>query len=486
MDLFPGSLVERYEVVSRLGSGHMATTYHVRHSVLDTHHALQVPNQHRRGLFKRLVAGARIQAKLRHPGVVSCTDVLDVEGSPVLVLDHVQGPNLDQLVRYQRLDERRIDAIAAGLFTAVDFIHANSIIHRHLKPKNVIVDLAHGREVPRITDFTLATQTGTMAMAKRTKPRVFGTASYMPPEQTYDSDLVGHQADVWAVACILYYLATGHEAFGGPDAEATFAQVRSGHYTLLKRVVPNAPDRWAKAIGFSLMVEPDDRIQSIAELAAVWFDGVDQRPLSAAASAPVGRVTLVFTDIQGSTQLWEADPEVARTSLAAHDAVMRKALHQHGGYEVKTEGDAFMVAFESPVSALRFCVQVQLELHRHPWSDRLLARPEAAEGAGYRGLRVRMGVHEGTPECRRHGGKADYYGPMVNRAARISGAGHGGQILVSGETWEKADRALRAAVKETSLGNFQLRGLSGAQDLVEIVPIELEERSFPPIKADPT
>ncbi|MEZ4316376.1 MAG: adenylate/guanylate cyclase domain-containing protein [Myxococcota bacterium] len=483
MELVPGAMVDRYVVISRLGAGLMATTYHVRHGVLDTHHALQVPNQHRKGLFRRLVAGAKIQAKLRHTGVVSCTDVLDVEGLPVLVLDHVQGPNLDQLIRYHDLDEARIDSLAGGLFTAVDFLHANSIIHRHLKPKNIIVDMAHGREVPRVTDFTLAATSGTTSMRVREKPRVFGTPSYMSPEQTENSDLVGYRTDLWSVGCILYYMVTGSEAFGAADAEATIAQVRAGLYVPIKRRVPAAPDRWARAIHNCLMVDEDQRMQSAEELAAVWFEGMEKRPLQTVLTAPVGSVTLVFTDIEGSTKLWEANEEVARHSLHAHDAVMRSVLHRFGGYEVKTEGDAFMVAFSKPSAALRFCVEVQLSLHQHPWSDALLDRPEASVKPGFRGLRVRMGVHEGVPECRRRGGKADYYGPMVNRAARIAGSGHGGQILVSAHTWEQADRSVRSAVTATNMGTFELRSLSGTQEIIQIVPTELEDREFPPIKA---
>jgi class 3 adenylate cyclase len=482
MDMVPGTMVERYEVISRLGGGHMATLYHVRHQVLDTHHALQVPNQTARGLFRRLIAGAKIQAKLRHSGVISCTDVLDIDGMPLLVLDHVRGPNLSQLVRYHELSEARIDAIAAGLFDALDFIHANSIIHRHIKPKNIIVDLGRGKVNPRITDFTLAVNTGTTARRIRKKPRVFGTPAFMAPEQTVNSDLVGNRADLWSLGCVLYYLATGEEPFTGPDAESTFARIRAGQYIPLKRRLPDAPDRWALAIAHCFMVDEDDRMESAAELSDVWFEGTERTTLDADDGAPVGRVTLVFTDIQGSTQLWEADAAVARASLAAHDAVMRAALQKHGGYEVKTEGDAFMIAFKNPSQALRFCVEVQLSLQRHPWSDALLARPEAAETDGFRGLRVRMGVHEGHPECRRAGGRADYYGPMVNRAARISGVGHGGQILVSEETWERMDRRARAAVTATPLGSYALRGLSGTQDIVQVLPVELDERQFPPVK----
>lgn len=482
MDLVPGAAVERYVVISRLGSGRMTTTYHVRHLTLDTHHAMVVPNRRAKGLFARLTAGAKIQAKLRHAGVISCTDVLEVDGLPLLIIDHVRGPSLEQLVRYHTLDETRIDAIAGGLLAAVDFLHANSIVHRHLKPPNIIVDMAHDLDVPRISDFTLAF-VGRAPEKRRAQPRVFGTPTYMSPEQTLDSDQVDHRSDLWSVGCTLYYLCTRHDAFEARDTtDETLALVRSGVYTPLIKRLEGAPRRWARAIAHCLLVDPEERMQSAHEIAEIWFQGVEKRAIAVPRAAPVGRVTLVFTDIEGSTRLWESEEEVARHSLHAHDAVMRSSLQKHGGYEVKTEGDAFMIAFPSPAQALRFCVEVQQSLHTHPWSERLLARPEAAVAPGFRGLRVRMGVHEGEPECRRKNGRADYYGPMVNRAARIASCGHGGQVLVSAETWEQASRDVKQAVQATDLGEFSLRSLSGTQRIVQLVPNEFIERRFEPIK----
>jgi len=485
MDLVPGTQVERYLVVSRIGAGRMSTTYEVRHVTLNTPHALVVPNEPIRGLLLRMVAGAKIQARLRHPGVVSATDVLDLEGLPALVLDHVEGPNLEEFVSSHDLDEPSIDAIAGGLIDAVGWLHRNSVLHRHLKPQNVMVDLGGDLVVPRITDFTLARLMGhTGAKRVRKKPRVFGTASYMSPEQTRDSDLVGPPADIWSLGCILYYLCTGEAAFDGPDPETTFEAVRAGRYKSLDQRILGAPPRWGKAIARALVVDDDDRVPTAEALGELWFEGTSERPGMSSKTAPVGRVTLVFTDIQGSTRLWEQAQEVARHSLRAHDAVMRASLHRHGGYEVKTEGDAFMVAFAHPVSALEFCLEVQRELHAHPWSPDLLALPEAAEAPGFRGLRVRMGVHIGEPEARTRGNKVDYFGPMVNRAARIASAGHGGQILASKEAWNLARSKLRDDTAATRLGEFGLRGLAGTQEIVQVLPVELAERTFPPIKAD--
>lgn len=485
MHLEPGALVERYIVEAKIGAGTFSTTWRARHLNLDTLHALQVPNSPRASLHARMVAGARIQARLRHPHVVAATDVLELNGIPAVVLDYVDGPTLEEFVRAHELDEGSIDAIAAGLFEAIGWLHRNSVVHRNLKLRNVIVDLGSDVYVPRVTDFLLARVLGERTRGKRKGPRIFGTPSFMSPEQTLNSNDVDHRADLWSLACILYQICSGQVAFDGGSPEEVFQVVRAGRYLPLRSHVPSAPRRWAEAIEAALVIDPEDRVASAEAMAELWFSGTTERPRRSRRAPPVGHIALVFTDIQGSTGLWEARPELARHSLRAHDAILRAALHRNGGYEVKTEGDAFMIAFPDAIQATRFCLDAQRALHEHPWSPELLALPEAAEGPGFRGLRVRMGVHVGEPEARAVGDKVDYFGPMVNRAARIGGAGHGGQTLLSGEAWEAVRRALADALVAEPLGCFQLRGLEGVQELVQVLPPKLAGRTFPAIRANP-
>jgi predicted ATPase/class 3 adenylate cyclase len=203
--------------------------------------------------------------------------------------------------------------------------------------------------------------------------------------------------------------------------------------------------------------------------------------------APSGTVALVFTDIQGSTQLWERFSTTMRAALDIHDRILRALLASTSGYEVKTQGDSFMVAFASVVDAVRWCLDVQEVLLDAPWPLELLSSPEAAEERGphglrYRGLRVRMGVHVGEPELRmdERTGRADYVGRMVNVAARVGDAGHGGQVLLSGAAWAQVagmlDRLGRPATRV--LGNFRLKGISEPVPLVELLPLALADRRF--------
>ncbi|GAM86594.1 hypothetical protein ANO11243_046080 [Dothideomycetidae sp. 11243] len=183
--------------------------------------------------------------------------------------------------------------------------------------------------------------------------------------------------------------------------------------------------------------------------------------------APTGDVSLVFTDIKNSTMLWETFPIAMRAAIKMHNEVMRRHLRIIGGYEVKTEGDAFMVAFPTVTSALLWCFTIQSQLLELEWPQEILNSvhcQEVLDADGnviFRGLSVRMGIHWGRPVCEPDPitKRMDYFGPMVNRAARIESVADGGQITVSSdfiaeiqrllETHYESDRAGSAGSEDT-------------------------------------
>lgn len=156
--------------------------------------------------------------------------------------------------------------------------------------------------------------------------------------------------------------------------------------------------------------------------------------------APTGQLALVFTDIRNSTHLWDANAGMP-TAMRLHNQLLRRQLRLCGGYEVKTEGDAFMCSFQNVLSALKWCLIVQLDLLHESWPLEILECEDGKETFDKnsklieRGLSVRMGIHYGTPVCEpdpiTH--RMDYFGPMVNRASRISGSALGGQIMCSAD-----------------------------------------------------
>jgi class 3 adenylate cyclase len=172
--------------------------------------------------------------------------------------------------------------------------------------------------------------------------------------------------------------------------------------------------------------------------------------------APSGTVTFLFTDIEGSTRLWEAAPGQMRSALASHDAIVRAAIEDHGGHVFSTGGDGFAAAFDRPDQAWDAAVEAQRALTGHAW-------PETAP------VRVRMAVHTGAAEER--GG--DYFGPAVNRAARLMALGHGGQVLCSSVT---AD--LLGGVELVDLGEHRLQDLSAPQRVFQV-----GAGRFPPLRS---
>jgi predicted ATPase/class 3 adenylate cyclase len=186
-------------------------------------------------------------------------------------------------------------------------------------------------------------------------------------------------------------------------------------------------------------------------------------PPTAAASA-ASTVTFLFTDIEGSTSLWEAHADEMAQALARHDVILRSAVESNGGQVVKTTGDGLFAAFGSAHDAIAAAMAGQVALGQASW-----------EPIGP--LRVRMGLHTGDAVLV----EGDYHGPAVNRAARLTTAGHGGQVLVSGATASLVMDRLPTGAELVALGEHRLRDLGRPEVLYQLVHPELV-RVFPPLR----
>eukprot|EP00755_Sulcionema_specki_P008405 Sspe_Gene.40844::Locus_19730_Transcript_1_1_Confidence_1.000_Length_5161::g.40844::m.40844 len=203
---------------------------------------------------------------------------------------------------------------------------------------------------------------------------------------------------------------------------------------------------------------------------------------------PTGHIAIVFTDVQGSTQLWDHEPMAMRAALVLHNKTLREGMVEFRGYEVKTEGDAFMVAFSTPSEALKWCCAMQQALLAISWPPEILGLPTASKVVGdsgnlvWNGLRVRMGMHTGNPFCDPDPvtGRMDYFGPVVNMCARVAGLGRGGEIVAS-----KVAVADMVSLTEelilTDLGVQKLRGIREPVSMVSIKPEALKDRDFGPL-----
>ena len=266
--LTTGSIVDRYRVEAALGSGGVASVFLVRHTVLGSLHALKVLHVTSPVLRERLVREGRLQARLRHPNLVTVTDMVDVDEAPALVLEYVEGPTLAAFLAGGRpaLDEalRLFDGIAGG----VEHAHAAGILHRDLKPANVLIATRGGAVVPKVADFGLAKavdETLGEAGATRTNTAM-GTPQYMAPEQIRNARDVDARADIFALGCLLYELVCGRAAFEGRDTLAVWNAITAGNFTRPGTVRPDLPDRVVRAVEACLQPDPAFRPPTVAHV----------------------------------------------------------------------------------------------------------------------------------------------------------------------------------------------------------------------------
>lgn len=186
---------------------------------------------------------------------------------------------------------------------------------------------------------------------------------------------------------------------------------------------------------------------------------------------PSGAMALVFTDVEGSTELWQIDEELFEQALLRHDQIVRSALAAaEEGYEVKHTGDGFFLVFADAAVAAGFCIDIQTQLLAETW-PRELGR-----------LRTRIGLHYGRARLVAD----DYRGPAVNLAARICNACSGGQILISGQARDQLQRSLTLMDRLRPMGAYHLPGVADAVELYELVCEASDDFDFRPLSPQPS
>ena len=186
--------------------------------------------------------------------------------------------------------------------------------------------------------------------------------------------------------------------------------------------------------------------------------------MNAASQLPSGCVTFLFTDMEGSTRLWETQFAAMQSALPRHDAALRAAIEGHRGHVVKTTGDGFHAVFVDPLDGLAATLDAQRAL------------PTVSEAPQVQ-IRARMALHTGRVDVT----DGDYYGPVVNRSARLMAAAHGGQILVSRDTAQALRDRLPPDVALRDLGERRLPGLLQNEHVYQVVAAGLQS-DFPPLR----
>ena len=182
---------------------------------------------------------------------------------------------------------------------------------------------------------------------------------------------------------------------------------------------------------------------------------------------PSGTLTLMFTDIEGSSRLWDTHRSGMAEALTQHNEILRSAITGCGGRIVKDKGDGFFAVFLAADEAVRCAVEIQQQIQRANWP--------ADTGR----LKVRMALHTGALANE----SGDYHGPVVNRVARLEGIAHGDQVVVSEITRTLASEGLPDDVSFRDLGLVSLRGMERPERVYQLVAPELPDE-FPPLRTE--
>ncbi len=278
----PG-LIGRYVVEGELGRGGMGVVLRARDPSLGRAVAIKVirnPLVAGPEVVRRFALEARAVAKLRHPGIVAVHEVGEEGGRPYIVMDLIEGRSLERILDAGRIPPRELAELVATVAVALDHAHGHGIVHRDVKPANVMID-GHGRAV--LMDFGLAREVEGDGLTAT--GQVLGTPSYMAPEQAGDGESIGPATDVWALGGLLYRGLTGRPPFAGDHAIAIIKKVLLQDPEPLRSIDPSVHPDLERVALRCLEKRPDQRYPSAAEVAAdlrrfVAGEAIRIRPLA--------------------------------------------------------------------------------------------------------------------------------------------------------------------------------------------------------------
>lgn len=260
-NLRPGESFDRYTVESMLGEGGMASVYSVRHKTLGSGHALKLLKVENEQVKSRLVSEGQVQATLKHPNIVAVTDVIIIRGHLGLLMEQIDGPGLDFWLQKNRPGIEDALKLFRGILAGVARAHRAGLVHRDLKPGNVLLDSADGLVIPKVADFGLAKiLSDEQGGHSQTRSGVaMGTPQFMAPEQIRNAKDVDQRADVFALGCILYTLLCHRIPFDDPDLLELYNKIATGRFEQPETLVPGLPQHVGDAIRACLEVERNNR-----------------------------------------------------------------------------------------------------------------------------------------------------------------------------------------------------------------------------------
>ena len=336
----------RYTLGSVLGRGGLAEVYSARDDVSGGSVAVKVLHATGPEVVRRLLLEGRAQASLSHANIVGVLDVIDAFGSPALVLERIEGPSLSERLAMGPLSTEEREGIARGLLMGLAAAHSAGLIHRDVKPANLLLHTQDGVLVPKLSDFGLVAVVAPDPQVTRlTRTGVgLGTPGYLAPEQLIDAKTVDQRADVFAAAVTLFRLFTGKLPFPHRDPQGFLQAVQDADAETLAKAVPGAR---GLLLARCMSPDPARRPADAAALLSEWGGEGVSGPQPVVARVESGSSALstsvdfesALSSLSSGTE-W-AERRAALSLLAAGEgalAALRAALVGTGGVEVAMPG----------------------------------------------------------------------------------------------------------------------------------------------------
>ena len=497
-----GSRIAGYRLEEEIGAGGMAVVFRALDERLDRFVALKLltPWLAADEDFRhRFLRESRAAAAVDDPHIIPVYEAGEASGVLFISMRYVSGGSVRDLMKREGpLPAARAAAVISPVASALDAAHAAGLVHRDVKPANMLVDSRPGRpDHVYLADFGLS-KAGSPSVRLTRTGMFLGTVAYMAPEQIEGREVDG-RTDQYALACSAFELLSGVVPFErDQDMAVIYAHLSLPPPSLASRR-PDLPPAADDVLARAMAKVPQDRYPSCREFAdalrqAFGLEPYDHDPGASGAKAaavgaraavpdgnvtrpalggdswgtpelPAGTVTMLFSDVEGSTALLSRLGDLYGEALSAQRATMRAAMSDWRGREMGAEGESFFVVFESAADAVACCAAAQRALAAHDWP------------AGV-AVRVRMGLHSGEPSRHEDG----YIGIDVHRGARIMATAHGGQVVMSQVTWQLAHPGLPAELSVHDLGSHRLKDIDAPERIFQLIGPGLEE-AFPPLKS---
>lgn len=328
-------MIGHFRIESLLGEGGMGTVYKAIDTRFNRPVALKQLHQHLRhddAVMDRFKTEAVIQARLRHPNIVTVYDFLIDEEVAAIVMEYVNGPSLDRIIQSRgALPEKACIEIMRQILEALAEAHTQGLVHRDIKPSNVLVEFRGGKPTAKITDFGVAKVLGTEKMRTATSARM-GTLCYMSPEQVRSPKLVNHRSDIYSLGAMLYEMVSGTLPFEADSEFEVMRRIIAQSPRSPSLAHPGVSPTMERIILTAMAKDPERRYQSC----------VDFGEALSAASRPVARPPRPVPRVPEPPPC-EAPPRGEPTPHVKRDRVSSGTAQQSARAERKAHSRWFLI-----------------------------------------------------------------------------------------------------------------------------------------------